>query len=242
MMQKSTVLIVVTMTCAIAILLVLGTWQLNRLSWKEELISGINARVAGKPVPLVEIESLWSKTGDVDYMPVQLTGRFDHEKEMHYFNTWEGQTGWNVITPFHLSDNRLVLVNRGFVPSGLRDKNMRTDGLVEGLFSVVGLARNPVSEKPNSLIPDNLPSKREFYWKSFNQMALLASQDAPANILPFMVDAGANNFNARFPLGGTTRVQFSNNHLQYAGTWYGLALALLAVGSVFLYRQRKPAA
>ena len=242
MMRKSTVLIVATMTCAIAILLVLGTWQLNRLSWKEELISGINARIAGKPVALAEIESLWSKTGDVDYMPVQLTGRFDHDDEMHYFNTWEGQTGWNVITPFQLSDNRLVLVNRGFVPSSLRDKNMRMDGQVDGVVSVIGLARNPVSKKPNSLIPDNLPAKREFYWKSFNQMALLVSQDAPASILPFMIDSGENSFNARYPLGGTTRVQFSNNHLQYAGTWYGLALALLAVGSVFLYRQRKSAA
>ena len=80
-MRKSTALIVVAMIGAIAILVTLGTWQLFRLEWKEELISRINVRSAGEPVGLEEMVSLWNKTGDVGYLPVTLTGRFDHQRD-----------------------------------------------------------------------------------------------------------------------------------------------------------------
>ncbi len=242
------------MVGAIAFLVTLGTWQLSRLKWKEQLISRIHTRSAGEPVGLEEMVNLWNKTGDVGYLPVQLTGRFDHQNELYYFNTWQGQSGWNVITPFHLGgqldsqndsnidSGRVVLFNRGFVPTNFRDPSKRLGGQIEGVVTITGLARNPVDEKPNSFVPDNTPAKREFFWKSQQQMATLVRKSSPAKVLPFMVDAGSNKFDARYPIGGTTRIQFSNSHLQYAGTWYGLALALLAVGSVFLYNRQKQSA
>ena len=238
-MRKSTVLIVVAMALGLAILMTLGTWQVYRLNWKEQLIARITARSTSKPLTLEQLGSLWEETKDVDYLPVKLQGRFDHTREMFYFNTLNGQSGWNVITPLSLDDGRILLVNRGFVPEKFRSANTRTTGQITGNVVITGLARNPVIKKPNSLVPDNQPVKSEFFWKSQAQMARLASEGTSVRILPFMVDAGKDNVNAAYPIGGTTRISFTNNHLQYAGTWYGLALALLAVGSVFIYRRKK---
>ncbi len=238
-MNRSTLLVIVTMIVSIAILTTLGSWQVARLKWKEDLIARTNARVASEPRPLQQVELLWSQKRDVDYMPVKLQGIFNHQHELYYYNTWNGKTGWNVITPLILSDNRIVLLNRGFVPTTLQDKNSRQSGLVDGMVEIEGLARNPVLEKPNSLIPDNQLRQREFFWKSYPQMAKLAGTGDVNQVLPFMIDQGKNNIEGGYPVGGTTRIIFSNNHLQYAVTWYGLGLALFFIGSTFLYSRRK---
>ncbi|MCP4184203.1 MAG: SURF1 family protein [Hyphomicrobiales bacterium] len=237
-MNRSTLLIIAAMTISIAILATLGTWQVARLKWKEDLVARINARVAGEHMSLQQVELLWSQRRDVDYMPVKLNGIFDHQRELYYFNTWNGKAGWDVITPLMLSDNRVVLLNRGFVPTTFRDKNNRQSGLIDGVVEIAGLARNPVLEKPNSLIPDNQLVQREFFWKSYSQMAKLAGMGDINQVLPFMIDQGKTNIEGGYPVGGTTRINFSNNHLQYAVTWYGLGLALFTIGSAFLYSRR----
>jgi len=241
-MRKSTALIVIAMIAGIGFLSALGTWQVIRMTWKEELIARTQARSSGEPVSLIALEEIWKQSADVGYMKVELQGTFDHEKEMYYFNTLNGTTGWNVITPLYLSDNRVVLLNRGFVPTKLKDKAKRSAGQIEGLVKITGLARNPITQKPNSFMPDNELDNRDFFWKSYSQMASLVSDVPASDILPFMVDAGASDLEGGFPLGGTTRMNFPNSHLQYAITWYGLALSLLAVGSAFLYGRRKEAA
>ncbi|MCP4070205.1 MAG: SURF1 family protein [Hyphomicrobiales bacterium] len=237
-MRRSTIIIILTMTSVMAVLAALGSWQVNRLRWKEDLIARINARMNSDPRSLEQIELLWQRQHDVNYFPTSLQGNYDHQREMYYFNTLNGQSGWNIITPLILQDNRIVLLNRGFVPFRLKNRENRRSGQIEGQVEVIGLARNPVMGKPNSLIPDNSLQKREFFWKSHDQMATIASANTDRQVLPFMIDQGETEIEGGYPIGGTTRVQFSNSHLQYAVTWYGLALALFAVGSAFLYSRR----
>lgn len=241
-MQKSTIIVLVAMAVGIAFLASLGTWQLKRLVWKEELISQIKSRASSQPLDLAAIEKQWQKDPDVDYMPVTLSGTFEHQLEMYYYTTWKGRAGWNVITPLRMSDGRYALLNRGFVPLEFRDPEKRKIGLIADVVQITGLSRNPIFEKPNSLMPDNQLDTREFYWKSQSQLASLIGDKANIYVLPFTIDAGANTSNFKYPKGGTTRMVFANSHLQYAVTWYGLALALLGVGSVFLYGRRKQAA
>lgn len=241
-MQKSTIIVLVAMAVGIAFLASLGTWQLQRLEWKEALISKTKSRASSPPVSLAEIETRWQKSHDVDYLPVLVSGTFEHELEMYYYTTWKGRAGWNVITPFVLPDARYVLLNRGFVPLEFRNPEKRTAGLITGVVQITGLSRNPIDNKPNSLMPDNQLDTREFFWKSHSQLTSLIGGKANINVLPFMIDAGANTADFNYPIGDTTRMVFPNSHLQYAVTWYGLALALLGVGSVFLYGRRKQAA
>ena len=173
----------------LAILIGLGTWQVQRLHWKEGLIETIEARRNAAPVPLAEAEDRYRSTGDVDYTPVIATGTFHHEGERHFLATWKGQSGFFVYTPLELADGRFVLVNRGFVPYDLKDASKRPQG-GRRRMTVTGLARNPLAEKPSSLVPDNDP-ENIFYWKDRDAMAASAGLPAGAEIVPLFIDADA---------------------------------------------------
>ena len=222
---------------ALAILLSLGTWQVERLQWKEGLIATIGERVHAPPQELAEIEQKYRTTGDVEYWPVRAEGTFVHEGERHFFATREGQSGFNVYTPLRLDDGRFLFVNRGFVPYDKKDPALRSEGQVSGTVAVTGLARNPLSEKPSFVVPENQPEKNIFYWKDRDAMAKSAGLPAGAEVLPFFVDADASPNPGGLPIGGVTIIDLPNNHLQYAVTWYGLAAALAAVLGVSLFRR-----
>jgi surfeit locus 1 family protein len=222
---------------AFAILIALGTWQVERLKWKEGLLVTIAERVASTPRPFGEIEALYARTGDVEYWPVRVTGRFLHDHERHFFATHQGRSGFYVYTPLQLADGRAVLVNRGFVPYEKKDPATRPEGQVVSEVTVTGLARDPLREKPSSLVPDNDPSKNMFYWKDWAAMAKTAGLD-PARTVPFFIDADTAANPGGLPIGGVTIIDLPNNHLQYAVTWYGLAAALAGVVGVWVWRRR----
>jgi surfeit locus 1 family protein len=236
MSRLSRIVLAVAVVVATAVLLGLGAWQVQRLQWKEALIAEVNARIAAPARPLAEIEALNAEGGDVDYYPVSLKGRFDHSREMFFYTTHEGRVGWNVYVPLILDSGRTALVNRGFVPDELKDAQKRREGLVEGEVEITGLARNALVAKPNSMMPDNEPGNRLFFWKSMPEMALAAGIE-PDALLPFFVDAGPAPNPGGWPKGGTTIIAFSNNHLQYAITWFGLAMACLGVGGYLLFSE-----
>ncbi len=207
----------------------LGTWQVERLRWKEALIATIDQRVAADPLPLEEIEAKFAALADVDYWPVKTTGVFLHAGERHFLATHDGRSGFFVYTPLHLDDGRFVFVNRGFVPYDLKDAGKRPAGQVAGNVTVTGLARNPLRAKPSFIVPDNDPAGNVFYWKDIEAFAATAGLPPGAKVLPFFIDADAAPVPGGWPVGGVTLVSLPNNHLQYAVTWYGLAAALAAV-------------
>lgn len=221
-----------------AILLGLGTWQVQRMRWKEGLLETIDRRTHAAPLPLADVEKEFAASHDVDYTPVTVTGTFLHQGERHFFSTWEGDTGFNVYTPLQLEDGRFLLVNRGFVPYDLKDPAKRRQGEVAGKVTVTGLARNPLPEKPSMMLPDNDVAKNIFYWKDRDVMASSAGLTAGAGLVPFFIDADRTPNPGGLPVGGVTIIDLPNNHLQYAVTWYGLAAALAAV---LILRLRRPA-
>ncbi len=233
-MKRSNILILGCILAGTVFLSALGMWQVQRLQWKEALIAEVEARRLSEPVSLDEMEIRWSNEQDVDYWPVSVTGNFDHSAEQYFYTTHKGRVGWNIYTPMTLADGRTIFVNRGFVPNELRSPQLREAGQVAGEVELTGLARNPLSEKPNRFIPDNDIEENIFYWKDMGQMALSARLEADS-LVPFFVDANESAMSGNWPQGGTTLISFPNNHLQYAITWFGLALALVGVGGYFLY-------
>lgn len=224
---------------ALAILLGLGTWQVQRLGWKEDLIATIEQRVSADPRPLAEIEQLLASEGDVNYWPVTVEGTFRHAGERHFFATHEGKSGYYVYTPLELQDGRLLFINRGFVPFDLKDASKRQAGQVEGVVRLSGLARNELDGKPSMMVPDNDPAKNVFYWKDLQTMAATSGGGQPENYLRFFVDADDAPNPGGLPVGGVTMISLPNSHLEYAITWYSLAAVLVGVVAVWLVRQRK---
>lgn len=221
---------------ALAILISLGTWQVERLHWKEGLLADIAERQVAAPVPLADIEAMAVASGDIEYRKVTATGRYINNKERHFFATWRGQTGYYIYTPLELADGRALFVNRGFVPFENKEPEMRMQGQLTDQQTVTGLARQKLPGKPSWVVPDNDVAKNIFYWKDLDVMAESVGLDK-ARVIPFFVDADSTPNPAGLPIGGVTQVDLPNDHLQYAFTWYGLAAVLVVVVSISWFRK-----
>ncbi len=237
-MARYPVLTGVLVAVALAILLALGTWQVERLQWKEALIAELDSRIHSAPISLAEMEALSARGEDVDYRPMQATGRFDNSKERHFLATYDGESGFYIYTPLTLTDGRSLFVNRGFVPYANKEPEMRVLGQLTDTVTVTGLARAKLAAKPSMMVPDNDIAKNVFFWKDLNAMATSTGLD-PARVVPFFLDADKTPNPSGLPIGGVTVVDLPNSHLQYAVTWYGLALALAVISFVSWRKARR---
>jgi surfeit locus 1 family protein len=132
--------------------------------------------------------------------------------------------GVYLLTPLRLADGSLIIVNRGFVPTELRDPSARPQSQPAGEVTVTGLVRAPEVRAP--FVPENDPAKNAWFVRD---PAAIAQAKGLTRVAPFLIDADATPNPGGWPKGGQTRLSFSNTHLQYALTWFGLALALLVI-------------
>ncbi|MDZ7601531.1 MAG: SURF1 family protein [Hoeflea sp.] len=227
----------VVLPVALAVLVSLGTWQVNRLIWKQDLLQNIEERRQAEPLDVAGLEAALAQGEPVDYRAARASGTFLHDKERHFFATFAGQSGFYLYTPMELDDGRFLFINRGFVPYDRKEAASRPESLVAGQQAVTGLARARLDEKPSFIVPENDETGNVFYWKDIDRMA--ASVGLPEGaVLPFFLDADATPVPGGLPRGGVTVIDLPNSHLQYAITWYGLALALVGV-SLFAWMRRK---
>jgi surfeit locus 1 family protein len=226
---------------ALAFLIGLGTWQLQRLAWKEDLIASIQKSLDAAPVPLETPVNAWKALGFTEYQPVTVAGRFRHGEERHVFAIADGEPGWYVVTPLETEGGHIVFVNRGFVPDALKDPKTRAQGQVEGVVTVTGLVRHAGTKGTFDQDPDL--ARNIWYWRDLGAMASSVGLAAePDKIIPYFVEAKAEPANpGGWPKGGVTRVDLPNRHLEYALTWFGLAATLAAVFAAFAWsRLRGP--
>jgi surfeit locus 1 family protein len=214
------------------ILVLLGVWQLHRLAWKETLIAEIATRSKAPPQPLPDLAS-WGRFAPADYAyrHVELTGRYENDKEARVFygtGPHDLGPGYLILTPFKLDSGGFVVVNRGFVPVGLT-KAERAKGEIEGETQVVGLMRPPQTR--NLFTPADEPEKDIFFTRD---PAAIAAHFRLTPAAPFVVDADARPVAGGWPIGGMTEIDIPNNHLNYALTWFGLAVGMLLVFANFL--------
>ncbi len=219
---------------ALAVLISLGNWQMRRLAWKTELSQHIQSRLKAPPISLNTALTLHKHDPqNAEYSRVKLSGTFLHDLEIHLYASHKQQIGWHVYTPLQLDDGRIILVNRGFVPQERKAPQKRKSGQLSGKVELVGLLRTP-RQKPGLFTPDNNIDKNRWFWLDLAEIAKYRLPKG-AELLPVTIDAEASDIPGGWPKGGTTRVHFENRHLQYALTWYGLALALLGVFAFFAW-------
>lgn len=241
-MRLSTLLIIICMGAGLTVLCALGYWQVQRLYWKEALIEQVNARLKLEPVPLQNILDEEISRDEHEYTPVTVSGSFDYSKEVYFFTTnKKGASGWNIHSPLKLQDGKVLIINRGFVFFNEKENALRRQTKSENV-ELSGLVRVPFKLKPGSF-PDNAFEAHEFYWRDLP--AIYAALEIPQDQhLPVILDMDEmpltqNASKEGWPKGGTTIISFTNNHLQYAVTWFGLALTLLGVGGYFLYSRAR---
>lgn len=219
---------------ALILLAFLGTWQVQRLFWKLDLIDSVEQGMKADPVPLPAGTNVDAETWN--YRRVVVKGVFDHSKEFHLLaHSERGNFGYHIITLLKRTDAPgHVLVSRGWVPAEDKDVSRRVAGQVTGEQTITGIARAPWDQgvfTPQNDLQKNL-------WYSGNAAGMLASigvTDAPA----LFVDADASvTVPGGWPRPGHTRLTFTNNHLSYAVTWYS-GVVVLAVIYVLWHRRRE---
>lgn len=212
------------------VFIALGTWQVQRLFWKLDLVARVDERIHADPVPA---PSDTTDPAEDEYRRVTATGLFEHGKSVLVQAVTERGPGFWVMTPLRQADGSTILVNRGFVPSDKSSPDARVGSeLAAGPVSVTGLLR--LTEPGGGFLRSNDPANDR--WFSRDVEAIAAAKALP-EVEPYFIDADATPNPGGLPVGGLTVVAFRNSHLVYALTWY--ALAAMSAGAAYVVLRRR---
>lgn len=215
----------------VAGLLALGVWQLERRVWKLALIDQVNRRVhapAVAPPPPTDWRGVTAAANAYEH--VRVTGVYANNRETLVEAVTDLGSGYWVLTPLRTDAGFDVLVNRGFVSPDHRAPDTRAAGVIQGRVTVTGLLR--VTEPKGGFLRANDPGAGRWYSRD---VKAIAAARGLTNVAPYFIDADAAPNPGGWPVGGLTVIRFPNSHLDYAITWYTLAL-LVVGGMVFLIR------
>ena len=231
--RRSRLLFATAMLFLVAVFLGLGTWQVQRLFWKLDLIERVEVRVHADPAPSPGPAEWAGITAEKDeYRRVTVSGTFLHHRQALVQAVTVLGSGFWVVTPLQRADGTTILVNRGFVPEDRRDPASRADGEVAVTVEVGGLLR--ITEPDGAFLRSNVPQNDRWYSRD---VAAIAAAKGLTNVAPYFIDADSAPNPSGLPVGGLTVVQFRNSHLVYAITWYFLA-AMSAVAAYSVLRRR----
>lgn len=212
---------------AFSLTLALGTWQVERRQWKEGLIAQITD--ANALAPLTALPEDDAALAPLQFHKIALTGTWLGDTEFHlsprYF---KGKLGYHIITPLKLTDGRMVLINRGWVPTAQKMPETRPETRVRGKAKVAGLIR--IGNERNAFTPINQPERNVWFGRDVAEMAAFAKL---ARVAPLMVDITGMQDVKTLPVPSDGTIRLRNDHLSYIITWYGIALGILVIFAVY---------
>ena len=195
----------------------LGTWQIIRLNWKNNLILEIENSLKNPPVELAQSKK-------ENFLKIKTSGSIDFDKQIYLYNLNEsGTPGFEVINPIMIGDENFLL-NRGWIPfekKGTQEINVFDQKNIIGTLRLQG--RKNIF-KPDNDLDDN-------YWFSLNREDIL--KFTGKNFSKYMIYLDGNY---QLPRPKKITANISNNHQKYAITWFSLALSILLL---YLYFRKK---
>ena len=197
----------------------LGTWQLYRLQWKQNLINQIDKGLKSTPIE-------FSKNIIEDYQRVILEGEYDLINQIFLYSlNSKGQPGYDVVTPFQTFKGDNILINRGWISNDMKNNpqiNLIKKGKVQGLLRKI--------TKKNIFKPENNIKKNIWFSINLNQIQEITGKNFN-NFVVFLEDKTTN-----LPNPKKITIDVPNNHLKYAITWYSISISILFY---FLYFRRQ---
>lgn len=222
--------LLVALASAFLGLIALGVWQVERRAWKLDLIRRVDARIHAAPVAAPGPPQ-WPSIGAArdEYRRVTVEGRFLTAHAVRVQAVTAIGPGYWWLVPLQRDDGSVVLVNRGFIAPEATPESLRAmDG--KPRQAVTGLLR--LSEPGGGFLRRNAPAQGRWYSRD---VQAIAEAKKLTRVAPYFIDADrdpgmpAGEADGRSgPVGGLTVVRFNNNHLQYALTWFALALMVVA--------------
>jgi surfeit locus 1 family protein len=242
---------------ALAVLLGLGTWQIERKAWKENLIETLTKRLESDPAELpkpadwarldannaefqrVRVNVQFRKAQDGLQDKVQDNAQGKAQDALVYTSGSQLRddvkgAGFFVFSPALLAGGpSIVVINRGFVP----DKNYpQVQGTQEVTQEIIGVLRWP--EAPSLFVPDRDSAGLTWFVRDHRAMAQALGW---GDVAPFYIEQEDPVPPGGLPHPSVLKVRLRNDHLQYAITWFGLALVLVIMFAVWVWRQRREA-
>jgi cytochrome oxidase assembly protein ShyY1 len=219
------------------VLIGLGTWQLERKTWKEGLIAALAERTSAEPVALPAPER-WSALDPMsdEFRRVAFAATIASGREVLVYGSGSSVrpditgVGYWVFAPAELAGGATVVVNRGFLPEGQQDP--KTHMPPAGRVELVGAMRWP--EPRGRFVPSDDPARN--LWFARDQLAM-ARANGWGNVAPFYVEL--ESATGPLPRAGRLTPALRNEHLQYALTWYGLAAVLAVMFAIWLRGRRR---
>ncbi len=225
--RSSLALMSCVVLAALAILVGLGTWQLQRLAWKEGLIARIETRLAEAPVPLPA-----TLTDESNFLRVKISGTYDHAKAQYFYTLNKGEIGWRVLTPFQPQAAAPFMVDRGYVPDA--QKPLAAAGQ-SGPVEIIGAVRLDYLEKV-LFTPDNDPGANSWYWFD---LPAIGKTTGVSGLRPMVLQLDTSDHSGAWPAATALSPKLSNKHFGYALTWFGLAITLLGVYIALIIQERR---
>lgn len=212
----------------LVVLIGLGTWQVYRLHWKEGILAQIAAAEAAPPLPLTRHPAPYTK--------VSVTGRFLFDRAAQsgpeVRDTLMGPTmGSYQLVPLEREGAPPILVDRGWVP----EKPQTPLDDPAGVVTITGYVRP--GDKPHWFSPADDAAARQFY--TLDPAAIGAALGV-RNLEPFTLVALGPSLADIYPAPAQNLPRPPNNHLSYAITWYGLAVALVVIFAVWVRKALPP--
>lgn len=215
------------------VLIVLGSWQVQRLQWKNELIETRASRVGAAPVEIIDALAAAGDLADIEYRPITVSGELRNDRAMTLLNrVHDGRVGGHLVAPLELASGLgTVMIDRGWMSlPELRAFNadsapVTLDGFVR-LYTV-----------PGYFVPENDPAGDNWFFMHEVEMLAAANVTGPVG---FYVQAGPNATPPGiFPAGSVPDVSLRNSHLEYAVTWYALGAVLAVIFIVFHWKRKE---
>ena len=232
----------------LAVFVGLGIWQLQRRAEKHALIAALTERLAGDPVPL-PLPSQWSALSPQkdEFRRVGFTATYPRLPDAMVYSAGSavredisGPGTWAFL-PARLASGETVVINAGFVANTMQDRGVEDRAvkkLVTGApVSLTGYLRFP--EAPGWLTPAENRDKR--LWFVRDHLAI-AGALGWGQVAPFYVDLEKPVPQNGIPKPGPLDVHLRDEHMQYAITWFSLAIAVAIAFAVWWRGRRRTAA
>ncbi|ANB12512.1 Shy1p [Sugiyamaella lignohabitans] len=221
----------------------LGTWQVKRLKWKQDLIARAENSLALPTLPLPPVVNPSIADKEFDFRRVTVTGTFRHDQEMLVApRLYEGEDGYYVLTPLERKNGSKLLIFRGWIAKRFKEQSSRPESLVQGEQTIECMLRQKPAK--NFFTPPDEPEKGNYYFMSIDDMAAsTGSQPVYIQALENLTYDGREVYpeilvRRGIPIGKPPKVEFRNTHFQYIVTWYGLS-ALTTAMLFILFKQRQ---
>ncbi len=208
----------------------MGNWQLERLEWKKNLIQEFNNLAKEKPLSLSMGKMKYRNIDE--FTKIITKGTVDRSKKIFFpAKTYNGKNGFFIASLLIDNHNNQYLIDEGWFEYSKLDYFKKNSDII--FTEIIGYLRYPTEKK--MFTPKNSPSTNEWYYYDLKEIQKYFKTEINQQ---FFIK-NMSSYSEEFLLPSTAKHNFSNNHLQYAITWFLMSFSILIIYIIYLVRKYK---